>query len=151
MAVWIDINRWQHYSFIPLYLSIYPQRQRKVTLAVKWNHFESQTDACGHLQLVVCLCFEQSLNVPFYLIKQNNHINLLCHAGWQDEFFYFVPFSTCTCDGLLSRSLSSQHHSSSAGVKVKDLLTWPPRIIDCGVAQWECTSHFGCTPLLQVV
>lgn len=53
-------------------------------------------------------------------------------------FFFFVQFSTCTCDGLLSRSLSPRHHSSSAGVKVKDLLTWPPRIIDCGVARCNC-------------
>lgn len=55
-------------------------------------------------------------------------------AGW----VFFVPFSTCTCDGLLSHSLSSRHHSSSAGVKVKDLLTWPPRIIDCGVTLRDC-------------
>lgn len=46
---------------------------------------------------------------------------------------FFVPPLRCTCDGLLSWSLSSWYHTSSAAVKVKCLLTWPPCIIDCGV------------------
>lgn len=80
-------------------------------------------DRCDRLH--VCA----SSNREMCSIRQNNRINLFfCHAGW-----VFVPFSTCTCDRLLSRSLSPGHHPSSAGVKVKDLLTWPPRITDCGV------------------
>ena len=56
----------------------------------------------------------------------------------QDESFSFCTFSTCTTAGLLSQSHSSRHHSSSTGVKVKGLFTWPPRIIDCGITQCDC-------------
>lgn len=51
---------------------------------------------------------------------------------------FFVPLLPCTCDGLLSWSLSSWYHTSSAAVKVKCLLTWPPCIIDCGVTWCAC-------------
>lgn len=132
MSVWININRWQHDSCFPLYLftskdTVTSLRQLNKS-ALNFNE-----EACGHLQLVVGLCLKQLWNISFYSIRQNNHINPCCRAVW----VFSGPFSTCTCAGLLSRSLSSRYHSSSAGVKVKDLLTWPPRINDCDVTRCD--------------
>lgn len=57
-------------------------------------------------------------------------------AGWVGFFLYHFPPAPAMACWVVA--FPPRHHSSSVGVKVKDLLTWPPRIIDCGVTRCDC-------------
>lgn len=86
--------------------------------------------------VISCMSVFQAIMKWSFLPNQTkkNIFIFFCRARW----VFFVPFPTRAWDGLLSRSLSSRYHTSSAAVKVKCLLTWPPRIIDCGVTRCAC-------------
>lgn len=131
MCIWV--------IYLTLFISLpaktkesHPDRYMKPT-------FKYKKDARGNLQSVEHLWYKALCSVPFDFIRCNNYMFFMPYKNSLLLFFLNAPFSTCTCAGLLSHSLFSQHHSSSAGLKVKDLLTWPPHITDCSVTRvWLC-------------
>lgn len=120
--VWIDINRCACHSFIPLYVSVYQQRQRKVTLTTTWTQFRNTKGCMGTPAVrgasvlhagVSCILWSHQIKQPLLF--------LLCKKG------FFPPpwFSSCTCADniihLLSlwrvRTCSPGHHVSALAVQ----------------------------------
>lgn len=131
MCIWV--------IYLTLFISLpaktkesHPDRYMKPTFKYKRMHGEtcSQWNICGIRRCAMFPLISSDETTTCF----SCHIRTVCYY-----YFFHPPFSTCTCACLLSHSLFSQHHSSSAGLKVKDLLTWPPHITDCGVTRvWLC-------------